>query len=203
MLYHLFTPARRFAHALLALTGLALAGACSSNSSQQDPVAAARFENERRIGEADVTRKQEQDAEFLVTAAVRGQLIAEASRLALQKATVPAVRDFAAKLLKEHVAVTQSLRTVAQQKSITVPQALGGEQQDEYQQLTAAAGPAFDKQYAELLTNLHEKQEDAFDDMREEAYDGDIRGFAAKYYPVLADHLAQAKQVEDQTEKLP
>ncbi|QIX61637.1 DUF4142 domain-containing protein [Hymenobacter sp. BT18] len=195
--------ARRSAHALVALASLALVGACSSNSSQQDPVAAARFENERRIGEADVTRKQEQDAEFLVTAAVRGQLITEASRLAQQKATVPAVRDFAAKLLKEHVAVTQSLQTVAQQKSITVPQALGSEQQEEYQQLTAASGSAFDKQYAELLTELHEKQEDAFDDMREDAYDGDIRGFAAKYYPLLNDHLTQAKQLADQTEKLP
>ncbi|MCR5887935.1 DUF4142 domain-containing protein [Hymenobacter sp. J193] len=177
--------------------------ACSSNSEQQDPVAAARFENERRIGEADVTSKQERDAEFLVNAAAGGQLLTEASRLALQKATLPAVRNFAARLLKEHAAIGQGLQVVAQQKSITVPSGLGNEQQDQYQKLTAASGSAFDKQYVELLLDMHNKQEDAFDDMREEAYDGDIRGFAAKYYPVLSDHLSQIKQLEDQTENLP
>jgi putative membrane protein len=39
--------------------------------------------------------------------------------------------------------------------------------------------------------------------MSKEAYDGDIRGFAAKFLPTLEQHLKDVDAVEDEIEKLP
>ncbi|KUG06112.1 DUF4142 domain-containing protein [Solirubrum puertoriconensis] len=167
------------------------------NSGNRDPVADAKFQNEQRIGNEDVTERQEQDAEFLVEAATNGLLEVELSKLAQSKATRAEVRNLAQQLLRGHSTINTSLRTLAGQKSIVLPESLGGDQQDTYTELAALTGAEFDRRYVEEVADAHNKAEDAFEDMADEAYDGDIRAFAAKYAPVFEEHRKQAEEVED------
>ncbi|UYZ58540.1 DUF4142 domain-containing protein [Hymenobacter latericus] len=167
------------------------------NSGNRDPVADAKFQNEQRIGNEDITKRQEQDAEFLVEAATNGLLEVELSKLAQSKATRPEVRNLAQQLMRGHTGINASLRSLAGQKNLAVPDALGGDQQDVYKELAGLTGAEFDRQYVEEIVDAHNNAEDAFEDMADEAYDGDIRAFAAKYAPVLEEHRKQAEQVED------
>ncbi|GAA3935505.1 DUF4142 domain-containing protein [Hymenobacter algoricola] len=184
---------------LLPLSLLA-AVACSSDASKKDPVAEARFENEKRIGDENITEKQERDATFVVDVASDGQLEVELGRLAQQQSTTPAVKDFGQRMATQHAEISQALGVLAEQKGIVLPAGLGAEQQKTRQELAALTGAAFDKKYLELMVDDHANDVDAFDDMSEDAYDGDIRGFAAKYLPRLKEHLELAKQVQDQVE---
>ena len=192
------------ASARLLLFGCCIAlGACSPGAGQQDPVADAKFQNEKRIKEAAVTERQERDAEFMVDAAVNGMLELEMSKLAQQKAATPVVRNFAQRLVQQHGQVNTALRNLAQQKNLVLPGALGKDQQNKYAELSAVAGTQFDKQFVATMKELHKNDVEAFEDMSKEAYDGDIRGFAAKFLPTLEQHLKDVDAVEDEIENLP
>ncbi|RYU80080.1 DUF4142 domain-containing protein [Hymenobacter persicinus] len=179
---------------------LLLLGAWSSDASKKDPVAEARFQNEKRIGDANITKKQERDAEFMVDAASDGLLEVELGKLAQQKGTAPAVKEFGQRMATQHSEVNTALRTLAEQKGIVLPAGLGGKQQKTYQELAGLPSTEFDRRYLETMVDDHANDVDAFDDMSEDAYDGDIRGFAAKYLPTLKEHLDMAKQAQDQVQ---
>jgi putative membrane protein len=172
--------------------------ACSSDATSKDPVAEARFQNEKRIGDENITKKQERDAEFMVDAASGGLLATELGKLAEQKAASAAVKELGRRLAAEHSGLNQALQALAAQKGITLPTGLGEQQQKTYQELSGLTGAAFDHQYLERTVDDHANAVDDFDDMSSDAYDGDIRGFAAKYLPALKEHLDLAKQTEDQ-----
>ncbi|PJJ48507.1 DUF4142 domain-containing protein [Hymenobacter chitinivorans] len=188
---------------ILALAFPLLLAACSPDASKKDPVAEAQFQNEKRIGDENVTEKQERDAEFMVDGASDGLLEVELGKLAQQKATTPAVKNFGQHMVEQHGEANSALKALAEQKGLTLPAGLGQEQQDTYAKLAALTGTQFDKQYMATMVDDHKKDVDEFEDMSEDAYDGDIRGFAAKYAPVLKQHLDMAKQVNEQVEDLP
>ncbi|HEX8350888.1 MAG TPA: DUF4142 domain-containing protein, partial [Hymenobacter sp.] len=175
----------RFLRTVFSAGLLLVAVACSPDSSKRDPVADAKFQNEKRIGEADITKKQERDAEFMVNSASHGLLELELSKLAQQRATVPAVKNLATQLLQHHAEMNNTLKSLADRKSIVLPSSLGDEEQP--QKLARLTGTQFDKQYMDAIVDAHQEDIDSFDDMSDEAYDGDIRGFAAKYLPVLKE----------------
>ncbi|WP_159437462.1 DUF4142 domain-containing protein [Hymenobacter daecheongensis] len=181
---------------------LLAAVACSSDSSKKDPVAEARFENEKRIGDADITKKQERDAEFMVDAASDGLLEVELGKLAQQKAATPATKEFGQHMAAQHAQMNAALQALARQKGISVPAALGQAQQQTYTELTALTGLEFDKKYLEMMVDDHANDVERFDDMSEDAYDGDIRGFAAKYLPTLKEHLDMARKTQDQVQEM-
>ncbi|UOQ54306.1 DUF4142 domain-containing protein [Hymenobacter cellulosivorans] len=180
-----------------------LLAACSPDSSKKDPVAEAQFQNEKRIGDENVTEKQERDAEFVVNAASDGMLEVELGKLAQQKATNPAVKTFGQHMVEQHSEANNALKALAGRKSLVLPASLGQEQQETYSKLAALTGTEFDKQYMASMVKDHKRDADEFEDMSEDAYDGDIRGFAAKYAPVLKEHLDMAEKLNDQIEELP
>lgn len=179
---------------------LALLAACGSGANK-DPVAEARFQNEKRIGNEDVTSKQERDAGFLVNAASYSMLDTEMSQMALRKASSADVKYLAQMIIGEHAAMQKALQQLAGQKSIVLPSGLGAEQAKRLGQLGALTGPAFDRKYAELLEDSHKTSVDDFETMSDDAYDGDIRAFAANYLAPLKAHLEAADNLADKLPK--
>jgi putative membrane protein len=185
-------------YALLILPWLA---ACSGGESNKDPVAEAKFQNEKRIGDEAVTEKQERDAEFMVTAASSSMTNLEISQIAQRKATSPDVKYLAQMIVGEHGNMQADLKSLAQKKSIVLPTNLGENQAKIVGELTALNGAGFDRKYLDLLEDIHKNSVDEFDDLSEDAYDGDIRAFAAKYLPVLKKHREAAEQAADKLPK--
>ncbi|UOG74665.1 DUF4142 domain-containing protein [Hymenobacter tibetensis] len=184
--------------ALLILPWLA---ACSGGESNKDPVAEAKFQNEKRIGDEAVTEKQERDAEFMVTAASSSMTNLEISQIAQRKATSPDVKYLAQMIVGEHGNMQADLKSLAQKKSIVLPTNLGENQAKIVGELTALNGAGFDRKYLDLLEDIHKNSVDEFDDLSEDAYDGDIRAFAAKYLPTLKKHREAAEQAADKLPK--
>ncbi|RTQ53759.1 DUF4142 domain-containing protein [Hymenobacter gummosus] len=176
-------------------------GLLSCGAGERDPVADAKFENGQRIEREDVTKRQEQDADFVVEAATGSSFGAALGQLATRQASSPALRTFGQQLQRDAGQLGGALRTLATQKSLTLPEGLSGRQQDAIDELTRLRGAAFDKELLEVATDYLDDAQDAFDDMADDAYDGDIRGVAAKYAPTLKSHYERADELQDQLPK--
>lgn len=163
------------------------AAACSQAESNKDPVFAANFQNEKRIGEEAVTKRQIHDAEYMVQSANRKMLLLEISQLAQRKAASPDTRYAAQNVTTQITALLNNLKTLAQQKTIVLPTGLGEAQAKQAGELTALNGAAFDQAYAKTLRSVLDTDEDAADDMTDDAYDADIKALAAQQRPVLQD----------------
>ena len=195
----LFLPLSR--PLLLAFVGAqALLTACSSGTGSTDAVADATAQNEQKISAADVTAKQEADANFLVQVAGNALLEVELGKLAQARATAPALRSYGPRLVQDRLELLAAVRTLASAKSLAVPPALGGDQQAAYHEASIKTGAELDKYTAALLVKAQKQDEDAFDDMKDDAYDGDIRGFAAKYLRSVQEQLASAKEAAEAVE---
>ena len=193
-------PVRRW---LLALP-LAAAAACSSGGGTgNDSEATATAQNEQKIKEADVTKKQEADARFMVQAAGNALLSVELGKLVQARAALPALRTYGARLVQDHLALLEDLRALAQTKSLALPPALSEDAQEAYHDASTQTGTRLDKQAVELILKIQRQDEDAFDDMKDDAYDGDIRGFAAKHYNSVKEQLDAAKEVADAVDSQP
>ena len=181
---------------------LSLLAACSSGSGN-DAVDAANAQNDSTIGTADVTAKQEADAQFLVKATSNGLLAVELGKLVQTRASAPIVRAYGTRLVQNRLELLAALRTLADTKKLAVPPALGGDEQAAYHELSTLESARLDKRAMALIVKIQKQDEDAFDKMSDKAYDGDIRGFAAKYLNPVQEMLAGAKEVEEDIEDLP
>lgn len=178
--------------------------ACSSNgSAPADPVKAARERNEKKIDSADITKKQATDANFMVNATGNVLLSIELGKLAQQPDRSAILRAYGPRLVQQRLELLRALQSLASAKQLAVPADLGQDARAAYHEVSTQPTGQLDKRLAKLLVTTLKQDEDAFDDMQEDAYDGDIRGLAAKYLPAVREQLAAAKQVQDQVAALP
>ena len=185
------------------LVTLPLLASCSGNGSNTDAVDNAMAQNEKKIDTADITKKQEADAEFLVKSTSNTLLEIELGKLAQARATDAAVRAYGTRLVPQRLELLATLRALAAAKGLTVPAALGGDEQEAYHEASTQHGAQLDKHLMALLVKAQKQDEDNFDDMSDDAYDGDIRGFAAKFHGPVEEQLDAAKAAADVAEKLP
>ncbi|MDQ2772507.1 MAG: DUF4142 domain-containing protein [Bacteroidota bacterium] len=185
------------------VVALPLLGSCSGNGGSTDAVESAMSQNEQKIDAADITKKQQADAEFLVKSTSNALLEVELGKLAQARATAPTVRSYGARLVPQRLELLGNLRALAAAKGLTIPAALGGDEQQAYHEASTQPGSGLDKHLMALLVKTQKQDEDAFGNMSEDAYDGDIRGFAAKFHAPVQEQLDAAKEVADVAEKLP
>ena len=189
-----------FFRAMPGALALFLATSCSSGGSNGDAVDSALAQNENKIDAADVTQKQEADARFMVETTGNALLEVELGKLAQARASTPAVREYGTRLVQNRLELLTALRSLAEAKKLTLPLALGEDGQAAYHETSNKTGVEFDKHLLAMLVKTQKQDEDFFDDMSDDAYDGDIRGFAAKYHTPVEELLDAAKDASD---KLP
>jgi putative membrane protein len=177
--------------------------ACSPDGRNDDTAAAATAQNEQRINSEDVTAKQADDAEFMVKVTGNALLEVELGKLAQARATTPVARNYGEGLVKNRLELLEALRALAAAKQLTVPSALGADAQAAYHEVSTQTGNALDKRLLELAVKTQRQDEKAFDDMRDDAYDGDIRGLAAKHLPAVSEMLERGEDVSEEVEDLP
>lgn len=137
------------------------------------------------------------DTRFLQRAAQSGKLEIEASQLAAQRAQSQEVKDFAQKMVTDHQAVDQELRTLAQGKGVELPTDLRWGQNRTLKGLQNREGHDFDERYVDkVAVDAHEDAVDLFENAAEDADDAQVKAFAAKVLPNLKSHLAMGEQLK-------
>jgi len=136
------------------------------------------------------------DNDFAKEAAEGGMAEVKLGQLAEDKGSSQAVKDFGKRMVDDHTAANEKLKTVASSENITLPGELSKKDQKTYDQLSKLSGEAFDRAYAKDMVRDHQHDIAAF---KEEASGGQkaaIKDFASQTLPTLQEHLKLAREME-------
>jgi len=132
------------------------------------------------------------DKKFLATAAQSDQNEIALSQLAQQKATNPAVRAFAEKMVKEHTQMTDSMKPFAESWGLTAPSGPDEDHQKEIDKLNGLSGNDFDKEYIDQMVTDHSKALSAFTTEAKDTKDVKFRAAVIKGKTAVAAHKNMA-----------
>lgn len=137
-----------------------------------------------------------QDSKFLMEAAMGGLMEVELGRVAAQKASSDAVKQFGQRMVDDHGAANTELTSLATSKGVTLPTALDEKHQKDVTKLSAMSGADFDRAYMKMMVSDHVKDVSEFEKQSTKGTDPDLKAFASKTLPTLQEHLKMAKSVE-------
>jgi len=138
----------------------------------------------------------EKSSEFLKKVTNAGMAEIQLAKLAQQKATIDAVKNFAAMLERDHSAVNQQVKNLADQRNVALPAVISDDKQKMYTDMEKMTGKAFDKDYISMMVKAHNDGISLFEDTRSNASDIDVKNFADKTLPALKMHLDSAKAIQ-------
>lgn len=131
---------------------------------------------------------------FTLSAATGGMMELEAAGIALKKSKNKIIKDFAARMLKDHGLANDELKKIAHIKGLQLAQTLPTEMAGHLAELNGLADRAFDVQYMRMMINDHEKTVQLFTEGIALA-DPDLKAFAAKTLPLLRQHYTTAVEI--------
>lgn len=135
------------------------------------------------------------DRTFVEKAAIGGMTEVAASQAAQQKATSPAVKDYAAKMIADHTKANEELTKLAASKSVTVPGKLDKSHQSAVDKLAKQDGADFDKAYMKQMVSDHKTTVSLFEKEAKNGKDGDLKSMAGTTLPTLQEHLKMAQDI--------
>jgi len=135
----------------------------------------------------------QQDHKFIMEAAMGGMMEVELGRVAVQRGTSEAVKQFGQRMVDDHSKANQELMSLASSKGMTLPTALDDKHQKDVTKLSAMSGAEFDRAYAKMMLKDHEKDVKEFERQSTKAGDPELRAFVTKTLPTLQEHLQIAR----------
>lgn len=132
------------------------------------------------------------DKKFLAAAAQGDVNEIKISELAQEKATNPAVKAFANKMVVEHKKLSASLKPYAEKAGLNAPEDMDDSHKDDYKKLSGLSGNDFDKQYMDDMVSDHSKALDAFTSEAKDSKDARLKATVIKGKTAVAAHKNMA-----------
>lgn len=173
--------------------------ACNSNDITESSTNTSISSNtaaDANVSTTNTVVTDEKSSEFLKKVTNSGMAEIQLAKLAQQKATIDAVKNFAAMLERDHTAVNQQVKSLADQRNEAVPATISDDKQKMYTDMEKMTGKAFDKNYISMMVKSHNDGISLFEDTRSNASDIDVKNFADKILPTLKMHLDSAKAIQ-------
>jgi len=138
---------------------------------------------------------------FVRAAAISDMYEVTAGKIALQRASSSAVKEFAQKMVDDHGKANAQLKALAEKKGISIPTVLSDKCQKKMDELSLKSGAEFDKAYADLMVKDHKEDVDEFKKESEKGNDPELRAWAGETLPTLEHHLKMAESNADALKK--
>jgi putative membrane protein len=135
------------------------------------------------------------DQAWVMKVAEGGMAEVELGKLAVQKASSDEVKKFGQRMVDDHSKANEELKTLAQNKKITLPNDLEPKHHAEHDRLAKLSGAAFDRAYMRLMLADHRKAAAEFRAEANSGRDPDVKTFAAKTLPTIEEHLKMAEEI--------
>jgi len=137
---------------------------------------------------------------FIQKAAISDQTEIKLSRLALERASIPEIKQFAQTMVTDHTKSTSLLQPIAVDHGVVLSENPGPPADEKFKRLEKQSGAAFDKTYIEIMVTDHQEMLHAFEAEAAKAADSKLKDFIATVQPIVAHHLEMAKAIR-QNEK--
>jgi putative membrane protein len=135
------------------------------------------------------------DKKFVKNAALGGMTEVELGKLAAQKGSSDAVKQFGQKMVDDHSKANEELKQVASNEKMDVPEALDSKHQSRIDKLSKLSGPDFDKAYLKDQEKDHKQDVNEFQSEAQAGSDPNVKQFAARTLPVIQEHLSMVKDL--------
>src|SRR5436190_580886 len=187
---------------VVAFAGTSISGSQNSNQQSSNTQTGNKnnsdnqnsSKNPNAVGErAAMTNLSAADSKFIMEAAMGGLMEVELGRLATQKGSSAAVKEFGQRMVDDHSAANTELMQLASTKGITLPTELDEKHRKEVTRMSNFSGAEFDRMYSKSMLSDHMKDVAAFEKQSSKGTDKDIKTFANKTLPTLKEHLELAK----------
>ena len=130
---------------------------------------------------------------FINNAAIGGLFEVESSKLALDKAQDPAVKDFARKMISDHGKANEELKSTVSAANIgtdKVPSDLDAKHQATLDKLNATPAESSDKAFIKAQTDAHNEAVTLFNKYSKSGDNKTLKDFATNTLPTLQEHKA-------------
>jgi putative membrane protein len=170
---HKFTIVTRLGMALLTAASL-----CLTHS-----LRAAEKEEKASESKAEKSSLSAADKKFAQEAAKGGMMEVAWGKAASAKAQSNDVKQFGARMVKDHSKANDELKNIAAKKGISLPAE------------EPSANFKTDRTYMDMMVKDHEKDLAEFHQEAKNGTDPDLKKFADKTSKVVAEHLSMARRV--------
>ena len=137
------------------------------------------------------------DRSFVEKATIGGMTEIQASKLAQEKGSAPAVKEYAQHMITEHTEAAAELTKIASAKSVTPPGTLDSAHKKDVDKLSKLSGADFDKAYVKQMVADHKTTVSLFEKESKSGKDADLQAFAGKTLPKLQEHLQSIQGIQD------
>ncbi|MDQ6618410.1 MAG: DUF4142 domain-containing protein [Pseudomonadota bacterium] len=145
---------------------------------------------------SSATKLDRGDRKFLENAALGGMKEVEAGRAASGKASDPAVKAFADRMVKDHGDANKKLMDIATSKGLTPASDLRGGDRRHIDKMSKMDADKLDRAYMKDMVKDHKKDIKDFEKEAKNGKDPDVKRFASDTLPVLQEHLRMAQDTE-------
>lgn len=152
--------------------------------------------NPGAVNETPPMQQKVNDQKFLKKAAEGGMAEIAMGKLAEQKGSTEAVKQFGQKLVNDHTKANDQLKEVAAKENLEVPSALSKKHQKQVDKLAKLSGPKFDKAFIHHAVKDHKKDIEEFKAEAQHGSNPTVRQFASNSVPVLQEHLNIAENLQ-------
>ena len=139
--------------------------------------------------------KASADSKFMMTLATGGMNEIGLSQTALSKSTNDDVKQYAQKMIDDHTAAGDELKSLAESKNVTLPMAMDSKHTALNQKLSSETGSSFDMDYLKAMVSDHEKTVALLQKEANSGKDADAKALASKLLPTVQGHLEMAKSM--------
>lgn len=140
-------------------------------------------------------KADEKTVEFVKEAASGGMMEVQLGKIAQDKGSSQAVKDFGALMVKDHSKANEELKALAKKNNITIPEKLMDKHKKHVDELSKLSGSEFDEEYIDMMQSDHKEDISKFEDASEDLTNADIKSFAKKTLPALKQHKQKVDQI--------
>jgi len=133
------------------------------------------------------------DQVFVRKAAQGGMAEVQLGQLAADKAASDEVKKFGQRMVTDHGKANDELKSLAQQKNITLPADVDAKDKALHDRLAKMSGAAFDRAYMQHMLADHRTDVNEFKKESTSGKDPDVKAWAGKTLPTLEEHLRLAQ----------
>jgi putative membrane protein len=119
----------------------------------------------------------------------------ETAKMVEQKATDPAVKDFASRMITDHTQASQKLATLAEMTHLTLPTQPSAMERNQKSQLQNLSESKLTDAYLRDELQGHKQVISSFENEIEHGQDREVKDYAEQTLPTLEDHIRIAEDL--------
>lgn len=172
--------------------------AVSCNESKRGNDSDSAYDNDDSKDQADEQNAEkfedndmEKDADWVADVVESNYGEIKFATLATQRSSNTEVKRIAEMLVNHHTATLNDLKTLAQNKAISIPVEEGDDARRTTERFSDEAGKDFDKRWCKEMVDRHEESINKFEKRLDKTEDAELKAFINKTLPTLKTHLDQ------------